>query len=348
MRYLARNGLWVPAPLELGTGRRRTSAIIRSRKGHSGFVNPGAGGAGGPAGDPPYLPGGLSPVYEHDFNIATAAEIQTGAALGTGWYTFDHDSEQNGAHGFFDWPNVTPAPTYVAGANGEGNLTFTNGGPGDASYLRMRYPTNWPAGYEPAMVGWEPSLPGPDVQYSEIFSRVEFLVEDGSGTGANNFEQQRPVGQKLLGFWGVGRPGGTANEIIGEASRPGSPDSQFVNAMKMQVYTQNVSTRNLDPNVVSDFWVTVGVRHVFDLHMVLNSAINVSDGIIEWWGDGQLKGRYTDLLFMTTTDSAGNPVTYNRGFYGRKYDPTYGGAGIYKSRMDYVRTYHEKGWGVLR
>lgn len=260
-------------------------------------------------------PAGFTPLYDHDFTMTAASQLASTAILpsgGSGWYAFPQN-----------------------GGDGNPNITYVNGGAGDPSYARMRYPAGLPAGESPGMIGFQLAA-----DQREIFDVTEFTIE------GSNYEMQTPVGDKLMGFYGGIRTTGASNEIYFVCFRPGSPDTQFVTGMKMSVSLQSFVSRNLDPNVNTDFWITPGVKHRWSVRMKLNSAVDVADGEIWGWGDGVLRLHYTDVKFMTTTDSSGNPVSWTRGFYERKYDPTYGGAGNNKTRDDFVRIHRMYGSGI--
>ena len=67
--------------------------------------------------------------------------------------------------------------------------------------------------------------------------------------------------------------------------------------------------------------------------MKLNT-IDQPDGIWEWWLDGVLIGSYTDVTFRTTALPAG--------FFGRNYNPIWGGCcnGTAKTRDDAIYIDH--------
>ncbi len=266
-----------------------------------------------PTGNYPEEPAGYTPIYEHNFPMTDISQIKSAATRGFEWWAYD-----------------------PKGLDGKPNWSFVNNGPGDASYARLRYPAGQIAGESPALLG---------VQFEqdlrEIFDVTEFMIE---GT---DYEMQRPVGEKLLGFIGCGRPperGG--NEIVYIAFRPGSPDTQFVKGMRLGISLQDLISRNLDPNVNTDFWVTPGVKHTWAVLFKLNSAIDKADGEVWAWGDGVLRLHYNDVLLRTSINSAGQPAEYFHGFTGRKYDPTYGGAGINKTRDDFIRVIRLYGSGI--
>jgi len=50
----------------------------------------------------------------------------------------------------------------------------------------------------------------------------------------------------------------------------------------------------LDPNV-ADVGVTTGAWHSVELHRRSSTTATSQDGLVEWWLDGTLVGRHTDV-----------------------------------------------------
>jgi hypothetical protein len=70
--------------------------------------------------------------------------------------------------------------------------------------------------------------------------------------------------------------------------------------------------------------VTLGVWHKIEWHAKYASGNNTSDGVVEWWMDGVLQGRYTNV--QTPNDA---------GFAQYQISPTWGGLGGAKTENDY-------------
>jgi hypothetical protein len=83
-----------------------------------------------------------------------------------------------------------------------------------------------------------------------------------------------------------------------------------------------VMTR-MPPNVTQSP-VTLGVWHKLEWHIKYATISGGSDGIVEWWMDGILQGRYTNV--RTPNDA---------GFIEYQFSPTWGGEGGLKTENDY-------------
>jgi len=93
---------------------------------------------------------------------------------------------------------------------------------------------------------------------------------------------------------------------------------------RLDVVTQfSAGTFRLAPNVTTSP-VTLGVWHKIEMHAKYASSAGGSDGIVEWWMDGVLQGRYTNV--NTPSDA---------GFQEFQISPTWGGLGGTKTENDY-------------
>lgn len=81
-------------------------------------------------------------------------------------------------------------------------------------------------------------------------------------------------------------------------------------------------TRRLAPNVTATP-VTLGVWHQIEWHVKYASSGALKDGVTEWWLDGVLQGKYSDL--QTPPDA---------GFHEYQLAPTWGGVGGTKIEAD--------------
>ena len=72
--------------------------------------------------------------------------------------------------------------------------------------------------------------------------------------------------------------------------------------------------------------VTLGVWHKIEWHIKYASTSTSGDGVVEWWMDGVLEGRYANLQ---TPDDAG--------FTEYQVSPTWGGLGGVKTENDYFQ-----------
>jgi hypothetical protein len=88
-------------------------------------------------------------------------------------------------------------------------------------------------------------------------------------------------------------------------------------ARELRAVTEfSTDARNLDPNVTTTA-ITLGQWHRIEVHL------KKSAHLLEWWLDGILQGRYTDIAF---------PV---QSFGQFTISPTWGGVGGAKTESDY-------------
>jgi hypothetical protein len=80
--------------------------------------------------------------------------------------------------------------------------------------------------------------------------------------------------------------------------------------------------RRLTPNVAA-MPVTLGAWHQLEWHVRYGSPDTSANGVVEWWLDGALQGRYSDLK------TPGGP-----GFTEYQIAPTWGGMGGVKTEAD--------------
>ena len=90
----------------------------------------------------------------------------------------------------------------------------------------------------------------------------------------------------------------------------------------MHVVTQFPGgTYRLPPNMTATP-IELGKWHRIEWHV--KYATSGNDGLVEWWMDGVLQGRYANV--QTPND---------RGFIEYQFSPTWGGAGGVKTENDY-------------
>ncbi len=195
------------------------------------------------------------------------------------------------------------------------------------SVLQIAFEAGTPAGYDDAdqsvraFGGWATgAFNGNEPTYSTIYESTRFKLPGAS------FENQE-VGAKILGYWGVGtnNTGGTPTQLYSQMRGNGSSTaiaSAFPLDLKMQgsayaAYPQNQNLTTL---------ITCGVWHQFEMVATLNT-IGLANGVLQWWLDGVLIGSYSNVTFRTAASPSG--------FWGRQYDPVWGGAGgAAKTRTD--------------
>ena len=124
--------------------------------------------------------------------------------------------------------------------------------------------------------------------------------------------QNHPSNVNKLAFWQTATWGSSADiQMYGPAP------------YQLHVVTQFRSgTARLQPNI-NQTAVTLGTWHRIEWHLKYASSAG-ADGLVEWWLDGVLQGRYTNL--RTPGD---------QGFTVFQFSPTWGGVGGTKNQDDY-------------
>ncbi|HEU4648214.1 MAG TPA: hypothetical protein VFS33_04080 [Gemmatimonadales bacterium] len=196
--------------------------------------------------------------------------------------------------------------------------------PGSA--LEYTWPAGLPIGTSAGSVnGWDGSNGG-DLsrsEYSQIYESAWFKLE-----GAD-FEAP-DAGMKLLGFWGVGQAGDgnrVANQVYGMI--PGGVRSAFT----VDIRQQGPVSRSMTPNRNDAPLIVVGQWTRYEVYMKLND-IGRANGVLKVWINGKLTHDYSDVTWRTPEAPSG--------FFGRRWDPTWGGMGnpSHKTRTDRMLVDH--------
>jgi hypothetical protein len=180
-----------------------------------------------------------------------------------------------------------------------------------SSVLQYTWPAGLPIGTSAGMFGgWSGASGGEGTgdQYSRVYESGWIKLVGTS------FEAPDP-GMKLLGYWGVGQandPSRVANQIYGFIN--GGTHSSFT----LQICQQNQVSRCMSQNVNGSPLLVVGQWVHYEILMTLNS-VDVSDGGLKVWINGQQTHNYSNVMWRTS----GSPT----GFYGRRWDPIWGGMG---------------------
>ena len=192
--------------------------------------------------------------------------------------------------------------------------------------LQFKFPTGLRAGDggNGQFSAWDSSKS----EYKEIYESTWVKIP------SPDFETQL-VGVKLLGYWGVGQkysnPGGVPNQIFNLI--PGNYESTSIkSSWQINMHQQNQLNRNLYQNRNNWKLLEANKWARFEFYMKLND-IGSKNGILRVWLDGTLILEYTDVEWRTVTASSG--------FYGRQWDPIWGGGGgTAKTRDDYLYVDH--------
>jgi len=224
-----------------------------------------------------------------------------------------------------------------------GNLSIT----GDPSapkspgaVLEFRFPRGTSVGSSVGMLeGWDRTTDGHAVQYREVYETGWFKIPRA------DFETPGP-GMKLLGYWGVGQAGtGKVPNQIYAVLRGNSEGTSLMSSWALDIRQQNNVDRSMPANR-STKPIRAGVWQRYAIQMVLND-VDVPNGILRVWldnGDGTgltLTHEYTDVEYRTSAANSADGRDSRSGFYGRRWDPIWGGiGGAAKSRADYLWVDH--------
>jgi len=155
----------------------------------------------------------------------------------------------------------------------------------------------------------------------------------GRGPGMEYYEHA-PAKEVYAGFWWKPsdpwqtHPGSHVNKIAFwyTTSTGRSMDLQMYGSPPYQLHVVSELTSGgirMPPNVTPST-VTLGVWHRIEWHLKYASSSGGSDGLVEWWMDGVLQGRYTNV--QTPSDA---------GYAQYQISPTWGGVDGVKSENDY-------------
>ena len=207
------------------------------------------------------------------------------------------------------------------------------------SVLQVDFEAGTQPGYDDAdqsvraFGGWTTADEADNTEYGEFYESTWFKIP------TPDFETQE-IGVKILGYWGVGM--NNTNTIASQLysiMRGSGAGTTVMSAWNLDMYQQDVVSSYLPQNVNLSTMITAGTWHQFETYMKLND-IGEPDGIWEWWLDGVLIGDYTNVVFRT--------AAYPSGFWGRRMDLVWGGAGgAAKTRNDYVWFDHMYLSGVI-
>lgn len=191
----------------------------------------------------------------------------------------------------------------------------------------------FPVGVEPGggvglFQGWDRDGGQDNAEYRAVYESGWVRVP------SSGFEMNA-VGVKFLGYLGVARAGGDGPPtqvyfFFGNHPYTGRPEVR--KATGLGVVQQGNQDRRMDQNMDRQPLFTFGEWHHYEYLMTLND-LGVANGTVKVWLDGRLILEYDDVVWR---DSA-NPS----GFWGRRWDPIWGGGGDSpKSRDDRLQIDH--------
>lgn len=184
------------------------------------------------------------------------------------------------------------------------SLAIDSSAPGSPpSVLAFTYGIGFPGGYEPGVVAYDPAAPVREA-YFGLWWKASAPWQNHAGSGVNK-----------IAFLYAAEGLGDIALIMFKA------DSDYtIQAVPEFPTTKDV--RRLTPNVTATP-VTLGAWHQIEWHVRYATPDTSGTGIVEWWLDGALQGRYADLK---TPGGAG--------FTEYQIAPTWGGMGGAKTEQD--------------
>jgi len=190
--------------------------------------------------------------------------------------------------------------------------------------MQVTFPTGLAPGYSPGLFqGWATGSETNSTQYRAVYESGWVRVP------TPDFEMQA-VGVKFLGFLGVAQAGQghVPNQVYFVAFNP-SGTTSLQQAVPLSVAQQGNQSRRMDENVATGPVFTFGPWHHYEYVVTLND-VGQANGTLKVWWDGQLIMDYSDVVWR----DAANPS----GFYGRRWDPVWGGrGGGNRTRDDYLQ-----------
>jgi hypothetical protein len=186
--------------------------------------------------------------------------------------------------------------------------------------------------------GWALDESGEAPEYREFYESGWFKIP------TPDFETPGP-GMKLLGYWGVGQKGSKVpNQIYTMINGNGS-NTSIMSSWTLDIRQQNNVARSMAANRNTKR-VRAGIWQRYEVQMILNT-VDQPNGVLRFWldnGDGTgltLTHEYTDVKFRTSASNSNDGIDSRSGFYGRRWDPIWGGmGGNAKTRNDYLWVDH--------
>jgi hypothetical protein len=134
------------------------------------------------------------------------------------------------------------------------------------------------------------------------------------------------------------------NQVYG-ILRGNGDNTSIMSSWSFDLRQQNNVNRSMTANR-STKKIRAGMWHRYEVQMILNS-VDQPNGVLRFWldnGDGTgltLTHEYTDVKFRTSAGNSSDGIDSQSGFYGRRWDPIWGGmGGNAKTRNDYLLVDH--------
>lgn len=258
--FQKQGSLYIPQRPSLTSGRHRQATLKAARKGHGGFVNPGAGTDGSGGGGTPPAPGIL---FSDDFASGDFSKTADGWLWNNPQGNFRVDVvsgfSKDGATGKcarFTWPGGTGSPHQT-----QAQLAFTVGTPG-VTTLWTEFYIYYPDGSETiagvAQPAWSRSAGVGSANNNKFFALYKHYTNAEGDAMRRVFETWMPISGSTITVEGQIR-GGWRNQCNTFASH----DTEYVYSF------ERTDKRG--------FWRRIQIGHIME------SGYQVGDGKMEFW-----------------------------------------------------------------
>lgn len=174
---------------------------------------------------------------------------------------------------------------------------------GTPGVLQFTYPVGFVGAKAPATVFYD--FPSDITHFYGAISWMGNANWQGNSSNVNKLE-----------FIQVDSSGGGA--FLSVYGSPGGPYE-----LRMALELRNADSRDLLAANIASVPIVMGQWHLVEWQIEYNTTTNPANGIVEWWLDGKLVGKYTDVLFPRIALEE------------YQISPTWGGAPDVKKQTDY-------------
>jgi len=210
------------------------------------------------------------------------------------------------------------------------------------SVMDYSFPVGQPSGSGAGLYQlWDLCGESINTSFSKFYLSTRIKLAGGALGDQPDWEGHHVL-TKFMGYTGNGRnsQGATPTNFIGNMIGSGNESDRFRTNFAIQCIQQDITSRAFPTNTgLTPNRIIVGQWHHIEWLMEIGT-INVADGTFKYWLDGVLIMDYSDVLWHTTA--------FPSGFWGRRFDPVWGGQGtVPKSRQDHIYLDHEYMSGVI-
>ena len=213
---------------------------------------------------------------------------------------------------------------YGTGSAGTQILTDPTTPPiSDKSVTRYTYSQGHTPGNSPAnMVGWDTCSENNSTSYDEVYETFYIKLD-----APNNVWVSHQALTKAFGYFGVGGKGNGETPTQAYLRITGGTASEFAIGLTVQYDPGSgpLPTFNRGQNVNGGWRMQVGHWYQFEKVVTINSGLNTQDGTLKVWM--RRHDESTPTLIMDYSDLWWKWSGAPSGFYGRFFNPVWGGTG---------------------